>query len=619
MKQFRTTLISTLLITWLGSTAVVGCGDDDDGSDQPTAGKGGGTGSGGSAQGGGGTGGKGSGGGPVGGTGGSDGGVGGNDGGGVGGVGGAGGGTGETISKVSSEIFKAASDLRGLNFSQDGTKLYASGHIGSDPTTMDREIVVARFTPDGEPDPTFGTNGFVTLNLVERETSLQAAPPAGNGGAGGSDAGSAGSAGDGPGGSTGSAGDSGSGGTGGTGDAGGAGGSGGSGGATEVVINDGNEQSLGIVELKSGQLIVQANVRDATGKGQDVVLVKLDEDGELVTSFGTGGVKRIDFGWTPADTWTGTTGPTDDSWGIALDNTGTTEKIVVFAHGPAKAGSVTGNPPVARTDNDRYVARVLASTGALDPAFNGGAVYTVNTGGTFSDGGRRGIVLADGSIISSGYTNYGDGLGNHIVLLKLLPNGTPDPAFGFGISLPGVARTNPFLDDGGIAECYAVAQQTGGRLVTTGYGRATAAGGSSKYDFATTDAVDLVGAGILDDGLDTTFGRQGALAIQSEEANLGNTEDRGRDLIRLADDRVVFVGRFGPNPAIMVTTADGELDASFGEGGILAYEPFTPTGTATTSSTHFYRVALSPDGKRIAATTNNDAAGVLLTVLQVGD
>lgn len=618
MKQFRTTLISTLLITWLGSTAVVGCGDDDDDTDT-TAGKGGtsstgGAGNKGGTAGRGGSGGSGATGGSLGGAGaagGSDGGLGG---------GGAGGGAGEAITEVSAKIFKSASDLRGLTFSKDGTKIYASGHIGST-TTTDRELVVARFSADGEPDATFGTNGFVRLNLVERQTVFQA-PPVSDGGAGGGDNGSAGSAGDtGLGGATGSAGN-GSGGAGGAGGAGGFGGEGGSGGATEVVTNDGNEQSLGIVELANGQLIVQANVRDSSGKGQDVVLVKLDEDGELVTTFGAGGLKRIDFGWTPADTWTGATGPTDDSWGIALDSSGAAEKIVVFGHGPAKAGSLTGTAPnqTQRTDNDRYVARVLASTGALDPSFNGGAVYTLNTGGTFSDGARRGIVLADGSIISSGYTNYGDGLGNHIVLIKLKPNGTPDAEFGFGIALPGVARTNPFLDDGGVAECYGVAEQSDGRLVTTGYGRATAAMGMSKYGFATTESVDLVSAGIRNRGLDPAFGVLGALAIQSEGTpNVSDTEDRGRDLVTLQDDRVVFVGRFGPNPAIMVTTPDGELDPTFGEGGILAYDAFPIVPPATTTGTHFYRVALSPDGKRIAATTNNDAAGALLTVLKVGD
>ena len=41
--------------------------------------------------------------------------------------------------------------------------------------------------------------------------------------------------------------------------------------------------------------------------------------------------------------------------------------------------------------------------------------------------------------------------------------------------------------------------------------------------------------------------------------------------------------------------------------------------TLDTSTSHFYNVALSPDGTRIAATTNNHPNGVLLAILKVGN
>jgi uncharacterized delta-60 repeat protein len=334
-----------------------------------------------------------------------------------------------------------------------------------------------------------------------------------------------------------------------------------------------------------------------------------------VDSFGEGGLQRVDFGWTDDDaaTWTLATGPSDQAWGISLDNSDNEEKVVVFGFGPAKTGQTTGDPAVQRTDNDRYVARVLASDGSFDPDFNDGAVFAFNSGGTFSDGGRRGIVEPDGSIVSAGYTNYGDGLGNHIVIIRLRPNGTPDPDFGFGIVAPGVARANPFLDDGGVAECYQVGKQSSGRYVTTGYGRATVANGSSSYGWETTEEVDLVSFGLLPGGIDTTFGREGTLAIQSEGLNLGSTEERGRDLIVLPDDRVVFAGRFGTDPALMVISPDGELDTSVGDDGRFQYDPLSGT------TSHFFRIALSADGTRIVAGTSNHAEGARVAVLSVGE
>lgn len=285
----------------------------------------------------------------------------------------------------------------------------------------------------------------------------------------------------------------------------------------------------------------------------------------------------------------------------------------MFGHGPAKVGQTTGNPAVQRTDNDRYIARVLADDGSFDPDFNDGEVFSYNSGGTFGDGGRRGIVLEDGSIVSGGYTNYGEGLGNHIVLIKLTPEGAPDPDFGFGIASPGVVRTNPFLDDGGVAECYGVAVQKSGRYVTTGYGRATVANGQSSLGWETTDGVDMISVGILPEGVDTGWGKQGTFVVQSEGLNLGNTEDRGRDLLALPDDRLVFAGRLGPNPALFVATAKGELDGSVGEDGVFAYDALTdPTS-------HFFRITASADGKRVAASTSNHADGVLVAILDVGE
>lgn len=459
------------------------------------------------------------------------------------------------VTQASATLLGNVNDIRGLAYAADG-KIYASGHVGA-ATTVDRTVAVLRFAADGTPDASFGVGGLVTVNVVPRVVD---------------DIG--------------------------------------------LVVNDGNEESLGIVELASGELVVQVNARDAAGRGTDVVLLKLSAGGELVSGFGEGGVRRLDLGWTPSDdaSWpTAGAAPADQSWGLALDTSSDEEKVVVFAHGPPRPGAVAGTPAVQRTDNDRYIARLLASDGSLDPAFNQGAIFALNSGGVFSDGGRRGYVEADGSIVSAGYTNFGDSFGNHIVVIRLNPNGTPDASFKSGIALPGVVRANPFIDDGGVAECYAVAQQSTGRYISTGYGRATAANTASGLGWATTDAVDLVSVGFTASGPDATYGSKASLAIQSEEYALGNTEDRGRDLVVLADDRVVHVGRFGPSPAIFVTAPDGEPDLTSGVEGRFEFDALT----APTS--HFFKVVLSPDGKQIVAATSNHADGVLLAILDVSD
>ncbi|HWO10356.1 MAG TPA: hypothetical protein VNN80_12775, partial [Polyangiaceae bacterium] len=340
------------------------------------------------------------------------------------------------ITKLTNVVVPEANEIFGLSFGADG-KLWASGSSIADPENQ--KLVIARFNPDGTPDTSFADDGFLVHDLAP-----------------------------------------------------------------------GAETSRGIVELENGDIIVQANVDDGNGgelitddgggddmarlDGRNVVLLRFDSEGELVTSFGDDGVATIDFGWAadddadwpvptydsaileegddPEDGFSGDGFPHDDSWGIALDATGSEEKIVVFGYGPPAPG-VTDEGGAQRVDNDRYVLRVLASDGALDPDFNEGAPFTFGSPGVLSDGGRRGRVEPDGSILSAGYTNWGEGLGNHVMVLHLLEDGTPDPDFGFGLSIPGVTWFNPFREDGGVAECYAVARQSTGRLLTTGYGRAT--------------------------------------------------------------------------------------------------------------------------------------------------
>jgi uncharacterized delta-60 repeat protein len=472
------------------------------------------------------------------------------------------------IEQVGDKVIPEINDLRGLVFSKDGNKLYASGHTDADP--KNRKLVLARFSADGTLDTSFDGDGIVVTDLAP-----------------------------------------------------------------------GDEQSLGVVELENGDLIVQANVTDGKGgaaikdnaggadgmraNGVNVWLVRFDSSGTLVTSWGKGGKTPVNFGWTDEDdaAWPAPTFnsmlaenmrysmsgyPSDQAWGVVLDKSSGEEKLVVSGFGPAKKAAID-----QRYDNDRYVARILASTGAPDPEWNGGSAFTFNSLGTFSDGGRRAIVEKDGTVISAGYTNFGAGLGNHVVLLRIEPDGTADADFGFGIAAPGTTRFNPFVDDGGVAECYSVTRQSKGRYITTGYGRATGAGVKSRYGYVTSDNVDLVSFGVKSDGrgIDLTYGTMGTLAVQSEELGLGGTEDRGRDLLALPDDRVVHVGRLGVSPAVFVTTPDGKLDKSVSDDGIFTYEAFPEMPS------HFFAVAASADKKHIAAATSSHPSGVLVAVLEV--
>lgn len=486
-----------------------------------------------------------------------------------------------------------ANDLRGVTFARNG-KIYVSGHQGL--ATGDRQTVVGRFNADGTIDTSFGTAGWVTTNLAVKDTTN--------------------------------------------------------------VTSTGDEQSPGIVELANGDVVVVVNVADGNGgaaidgstvlrpEGVSVNLLRFSSSGAAVTSFGTGGRAVVDLGWAQADDAsypvpalnpertalaTGATGfPRDGAWNIGLDaTTAGNERIVVFAHGPAahEAGAAT-----QRTDNDRYVARVLASTGAADPTFNGGTALTWAAPGILSDGARGGEVEPDGSLISGGYTNLGTGEGNHCILLRITAEGALDTSFaGFSSSTvvpvqAGVAVFNPLKVNSGAAECYGTTRLSDNSYVTTGYGGATAVTTpptASTLGYQSTLQPDLVSFRVQSGGLVAAYGGKniGGLAVQSEGKGRPTNEERGRAVVRLDGDRTVHVGRYGGSPAVYVFDQTGTLDTKADVGATEATGAASGDGilelTNSVIAAQFFGAAASADGKLVATTTNADDNGARLVILQV--
>lgn len=388
-----------------------------------------------------------------------------------------------------------------------------------------------------------------------------------------------------------------------------------------AVAIPGTEASYDIAEVSPGNFIVHAVTSGDLG---GVYLTKLTKSAGGVFSFDA--PTRVVFDWHDQDAGAWPDGGAvktpayTTSWGIGIDRRDAADpRIVVFASGaPPKV--TTGEQ---RTDNDRWIARVKWSNLEADPDFNGGKAYSTDIDDLhLGDNARRGIVLADGTIISGGYTSI-DGKG-HIVLIRLLPDGTPDTSFGAGSSIPGQTKVNPFAPNG-TAEAYGLARQSSGRIVSTGYG-------NSNFD-VTSVAIDMMTSAWKSEGLDPTFGRAGSFAIQSEtdpNAGLGSGavtannpnpaqsiyRDRGRDVVVLPDDRLVYGGSYDEHAAIFVLEKDGKPDTSSGVNGRIRY----------TYPAAFFKVAVSPDGKRIAATTESlnqtgDASalvGSVLVTLKVG-
>ncbi|MEM8547750.1 MAG: hypothetical protein AAGF46_06265 [Pseudomonadota bacterium] len=460
-------------------------------------------------------------------------------------------GSSSSVAVVADTVTTQANDLRGITYARvapHANKIYASGHVGIDDAT--RQVVIARFFADGSPDPSFGGDGFVELEAT-------------------------------------------------------------------VTQGSGDENSYAVAELQSGDVIATVNALDADG-GQSVYLFRLAPDGTQVAGWGDAqGKVEVVFGFANADNGTfpgaPATQPADIAWDVQTDRSIAGDRVVVFGQGSAGDGT--------RTDRDRYIARVnITATGAeADTTFNGGSAFSFNATGVLNDNNRRGLVEADGKIFSSGYTDLGGVLDNHAFMIRLNADGTLDNTFG-GFSdeptitaTPGVAVFNPFKVDQGFTEAYAAGfQQSTSSYIVAGYVRATGTGVPSTLGFTTTDRQD-VGVFRVSSGtaaaIDTGFGSAGAAVVQSEGLGYPTTEDRGRHIVVLGDERAVVAGRFGGNPAAFVFTADGQPDTRvFGDGIIELVDD--------TITSQFFGLALSPDGSRVALSTNTDDAGARVVVVK---
>ncbi len=262
-----------------------------------------------------------------------------------------------------------------------------------------------------------------------------------------------------------------------------------------------------------------------------VLLIQLNSDGTLDTSFGDNGVVIQQFSAVPEYF-------EDFARGVALD---ANENILI------SGSSFTINP-----DNQEYLRQPLVARftadGTLDTSFgvNGMATLPVVQDGNSFD---CVLVQPDGKILTGG-TYSPEFLWNVMLLARYNEDGSLDSTFG----QEGVIQySQNNVDD----EIWNMALTSEGDIIVGGF-TATA-----SYDYYailvkfTTDGV-----------LDTSFGSDGTV-IENEE-----TFNEGADLQIQDDEKIVFGGSTGEGPpgsfdmAVWKYNADGSRDVSFGNNGL---------------------------------------------------
>jgi uncharacterized delta-60 repeat protein len=197
-------------------------------------------------------------------------------------------------------------------------------------------------------------------------------------------------------------------------------------------------------------------------EGGNVQVARLNANGKLDTTFGTGGIAAVDFG--------------GDDFGEAAARQA--DGRILVAGRSTAAGAI--------------VAR-LRATGALDPDFGGDGRVALPGGGSAS----AVLVQPDRKIVVAGNAS-GSGA---MTVTRLMPDGSLDTGFGTG----GTAT----IDFGALADLAAgAALQADGRIVVAGY---------------TQSAEDVAVARLNANGSpDATFGAAGKATVDFGAATFGN-------------------------------------------------------------------------------------------------
>ena len=284
----------------------------------------------------------------------------------------------------------------------------------------------------------------------------------------------------------------------------------------------------------------------------------------LDPTFGGDGIVTTDFG-----------GGNDVARGLALQ-----------ADGKLVAAGATTDPLGA---SDFALARYQAD-GSLDPGFGtGGRVVTDASGDGGFDEANDLAVQPDGRIVVAGMAVVEDDLG--FAIARYDASGALDPSFGGD----GIVH----VEDGTDA-ASAVAVRPDGRIVVVG-------GSGPGGDF---ELVQL----LPDGSLDPAFGDGGRVSTDFGGA------DNAQDVVVQPDGRLVVAGQVGPGATcchggLARYDADGSLDETFGDGGLVAFADEVQ---------HLNAVTVQPDGRIVAAggahdVSPTDAAVVRLTAAGVPD
>lgn len=397
-----------------------------------------------------------------------------------------------------------------------------------------------------------------------------------------------------------------------------------------------NDAAHDLALQSNGKVVLAGHANNADGNDDDFALLRYNADGNLDTTFGTGGKLTTHFFASPDDReeqaeavaiqadgkivaagWTinpqgqavfalaryNVDGSLDKSFDVdglvttklrakVEDDADYIRDVVIQPDGKIVVTGMSYDS--VKGSSDFATARYL-SNGALDPSFGSNGIVITPIGE--SDDGASGLVLQpDGKLVAAGASCNS--------LDCDTANGNFDFAFVRYNADGSLDKT--FNDDGKAAFSTAILVFSDGasRVTLQPDGRIVAAGGRMKGDDNYRQRGDFALVRLLPNGqLDSSFGQMGWV-----KTPIGLDVSGAADIAYRPDGKLVVVGAAEYNTvnsdfAIAMYNPNGSLDVSFGQAGSgIVTTPFGASPDAANA------VALQPNGDIVVAGSADSAA-----------
>ena len=335
----------------------------------------------------------------------------------------------------------------------------------------------------------------------------------------------------------------------------------------------GDDRGYSIITDPNGKIIVTGSYYN--GNDTDIIVIRLNNDGSLDTTFNNNGIKIYDAGGNEVGraitldshgriliTGTSRTGTNYNVITIRLnangsfDNTFGVNGVVTFDnkgnddHGysiitDSKDRVLIAGKTVSVNDTDVLVLR-YNENGSLDTTFDGDGIATYDS--TLDTAvGESMTIDSQGRILITG--NTADTNVSNLIILRYNENGSLDNTFGSG----GVVT----YDNGDNEYGFSITTDSQGRILVTGDSESTTA--------------DLIVLRYKEDGtLDNSFGNGGLVTYNGGTVTAGfciKTDSQDWAIVAgvVSSDGNIF------NIIIVKFESDGNIDTNFGLSGVATY------------------------------------------------